>query len=185
MKLFHSLLIASGLSLAFAAAVHASDNEAGYIDIGKLVPSPDGEFVEVNLSPGLLKFAAKVAAKEDPEAAELLGNIKQVHVNVVGLDATNRAGNVAKIEAIRTQLENQGWMQIVSVRDKKSGDNVDIHVKHRGEEAIEGLVVTVIDGKGEAVLVNIVGDIRPEQLSKLATRLHIAGLDHVAAIAAK
>jgi Skp family chaperone for outer membrane proteins len=185
MKSFRSLLIVSGLSLAIAAAVHAADAEAGYIDIGKLVPSVDGEFVEVNLSPGLLKFAAKVAAKEDPEAAEVIGNIKRIRVNVVGLDATNRDGNVAKIEEIRRQLEVQGWMQMVTVRDKKGGDNVDIHVKHRGDEAIEGLVITVIDSKGEAVFVNIVGDIRPEQLSKLASRLHIDGLDRVAALAAK
>ncbi len=185
MKSLRSLLIVSGLSLATLTAVHAVESEAGYIDIGKLVPSADGEFVEVNLSPGLLKFAAKVAAKEDPEAAELIGNIKRIRVNVVGLDATNREGNIAKIAEIRHELEVQGWMQMVTVRDKKGGDNVDIHVKHRGDEAIEGLVITVIDGKGEAVFVNIVGDIRPEQLSKLAARLHINGLDHIAALAAK
>ena len=185
MKLFRSLLIVSGLSLATLTAARAAEAEGGYIDIGQLVPSANGEFVEVNLSPGLLKFAAKMAAIEDPAAAELLGNIKRVRVNVVGLDASNRTGNVEKIESIRRQLEGQGWMQVVTVREKQGGDNVDIHIKHRGDDAIEGLVITVIDGKGEAVFVNIVGDIHPEQLAKLASRLHIEGLDRFTAKAAK
>ena len=179
MKSLRSLAIVSGLSLALSAALHAAESEAGYIDIGKLLPSAKGEFVEVNLSPGMLKFAAKIAARHEPEAADLIGNLKHIRVNVVGLDESNRSGNIEKIEAVRRKLEAQGWTQMVTVREKDDGDNVDVHVMQRGEDAIDGLVVTVIDKKGEAVFVNIVGNISADQIAKIADKFDIEPLKHV------
>lgn len=173
-------LAAATLSLALPlASLAAADTEPGYIDIGQLMPSAKGEFVEVNLSPGMLKFAARIAAREEPEAAELIANLKRIRVNVVSLDDTNRKDTVAQIESIRKKLEGQGWTQMVTVRERDGGDNVDIHVKQRSDEVIEGLVVTVIDGKGEAVFVNIVGSINADQLGKLADNLDIQPLKHL------
>jgi hypothetical protein len=179
MKSLRSVALVSVLSLALAAAIHATEAEPGYIDIGKLMPSANGQFVEVNLSPGLLKFAARIAAHHEPEAAELVGNLKRIRVNVVGLDESNRSGNIEKIEAVRRTLESQGWTQMVTVREKDGGDNVDIHVKQRGEDAIDGLVITVIDHKGEAVFVNIVGNISADQIAKIADKFDIEPLKHV------
>lgn len=179
MKSLRTVALVSALSLALAAVVHAAESEPGFIDIGKLMPSAKGQFVEVNLSPGLLKFAARIAAHQEPEAAELIGNLKRIRVNVVGLDESNRSGNIEKIEAVRRTLEAQGWTQMVTVREKDGGDNVDIHVKQRGEDAIDGLVITVIDHKGEAVFVNIVGNISADQLAKIADKFNIEPLKHV------
>jgi hypothetical protein len=167
------------LSLAFAAAVPAAEIEPGFIDIGQMMPSAKGQFVEVNLSSGLLKFAAKIAAREEPEAAALIANLKRIRINVVGLDDSNRAGTLEKIESVRRKLEAEGWTQMVTVRETDGGDNVDIHVKQRGEDAIDGLVVTVIDHKGEAVFVNIVGNISADQISKIADKFDIEPLKHV------
>ena len=178
MNSLRSLVIVTGLSVAAATALHAVEPEAGYIDIGKLMPPAKGEFVEVNLSPGMLKFVAKIAACHEPETAELIGNLKRIRVNVVGLDESNRSGNVEKIETVRRNLESQGWTQMVTVREKDDGDNVDIHVKQHGEDAIDGLVITVIDKRGEAVFVNIVGNIRADQIAKLADKLDIEPLKH-------
>ena len=60
---------------------------------------------------------------------------------------------------------------MVTVREKNDGDNVDVHVKHNADDSIDGLVITVLDRKGEAVFVNIVGRINPDQISKLAKSL--------------
>lgn len=159
MKSLRSLIAIAGLAVVLSTPSFAADAEPGYVDIGQLVPSAKGEFVEVNLSPGMLKFAAKIAAKQEPEAAALIGNLKRVRVNVVSLDDSNRKGTVAQIEAIRRKLESQGWTKMVTVREGEEGDNVDVHVMQRSEDVIDGLVVTVIDRKGEAVFVNIVGNI--------------------------
>lgn len=174
--LLRTSFAAATLSLALTAVSYAADNEPGYVDIGQLLPASKGQFVEVNLSPGLIKFAARLAKNQEPEAAELLGNLKRIRVNVVGLDDGNRAGTVEKIDAVRRQLEAQGWTKMVTVREKNGGDNVDIHVKQLSDDVIQGLVVTVIDKKGEAVFVNIVGNIKADQLGDLAEKFNIEPL---------
>lgn len=170
---FAAALLGAALTVpAFAA------EPAGFVDFGKFAAASGREFVEVNLQSGLLKFAAKIAATEEPEAAELLRNISHVRVNVIGLDDTNRSATVERIENIRADLEKQGWEKIVTVRegDEKGGDDVAVYLKANGDEAIAGLVVTVIERRGEAVLVNIVGDIRAEQLAKLGEHLDVKPL---------
>jgi len=44
------------------------------------------------------------------------------------------------------------------------------------QDEIEGLVVTVIDDGKEAVVVNVVGSIKPEQLAELGDHYDIKGL---------
>jgi len=177
--ILRSFAATASLALALTGAARAADTEPGFVDIGQLVPSAQGRFVEVNLSPGMLKFAARIAAHEEPETADLLANLKRIRINVVGLDEANRAGNLEKIESVRRSLEAQGWTQMVAVRERDNGDNVDIHVKQHGEDAIDGLVITVIDHKGEAVFVNIVGNISADQLAKVAEKFDIEPLRHV------
>jgi hypothetical protein len=179
MKSLRLLVAAAGLSAVLSVAAFAAESEPGYIDVGQLMASAKGKFVEVNLSTGMLKFAAKLAARQEPEAAELIGNLKQIRVNVVSLDDSNRKDTVAQIESIRGKLAKQGWTQMVTVREQDGGDNVDIHVKQRGDDIIEGLVVTVIDQKGEAVFVNIVGSISADQIAKVAENLDIEPLKHL------
>ena len=175
-RFIRSLLVVSSLSLAAVAGARAADAEPGFVDFGQLMPSAKGQFVEVNLSSGLLRFAAKIAAHQEPEAAELMANLKRIRVNVVGLDDTNRTGTIERMETIRRKLETEGWTQIVSVREPGQGDNVNVHVKQHGDDAIDGLVITVIDQKGEAVFVNIVGNISADQISKIADKFDIEPL---------
>lgn len=171
---------AAAIAWAFAAASFAAaDPAAGYVDFGKIIPATEGKFVEVNIPQGLLKFAAMFASKEEPQAAEVLGNLKHVRVNVVELSDANREQIIERVKAIRQELETKGWMQIVTVREQPKGDDVQIFTKTRGEEAIEGLVVTVISDRNEVVLVNIVGDIKPEQIATLAERFHIDPLKKI------
>jgi hypothetical protein len=173
----HASLAAATLSLALATtALAAPSDEPGYVDIGAFMPAAKGQFVEVNLSSGVIKFATLIAKSQEPEVAALLANLKSVRVNVVRLDDNNRADTVGKIDGVRRQLEGAGWTKIVTVRDQGGGDNVDVHVKQQSDDIIQGLVVTVIDKKGEVVFVNIVGNIRAEQIGQLAQKFDIEPL---------
>jgi hypothetical protein len=175
-NLLRSALAATALSLASALPVSAAP-EIGAVDFGSFSAGPQSKFVEVNVQSGLLKFAAKIAASQEPDAAELLNNIRHVRVNVVGLDETNRAATVARVESIRAELEKKGWEKIVTAREPKKGGTDDIAIyMMSNEETIHGVVVTVIEGKGEAVLVNVVGNIRAEQLARLGEKLDIKPL---------
>lgn len=148
---------------------------AGWVDFGKFTaPAKGGQFVEVNLQGQLLNLAARITEKHEPEVSDLLRNIKSVRVNVVGIDSGNREELGERLTKVRTELEGKGWERIVTVQEK--GQDVGVYLKQRGEEAIEGVVVTVIDGGKQAVFVNVVGDIKPEKLALLAEHLDIEPL---------
>jgi Domain of unknown function (DUF4252) len=176
-SMLRTTTVAAFLAGISASAVFAAAEQSpGYVDFGKIAPAAEGKFVEVDLPEGLIKFAAKLATKEEPQAAEVLGNLKHVRVNVVELNDANRNEVVGRVRAVRQELTSQGWSPIVNVREQPKGDDVQIFARLRGEEAIEGLVITVIEGQHEVVLVNIVGNIKPEQIATLAERFNIEPL---------
>jgi hypothetical protein len=153
----------------------------GQVDFGKFTPPGDGgQFVEVQIKSNLLSLAAQLIEKQQPDVAKLLRSVQLVHVNVVGLTDENRAEVTQRVRQIQQDLAPQGWEQTVTVQDK-NGPDVGIYIKTRGEQALAGLVITVIEPKGQAVLVNIVGDIRPEQVAVLGEKLDLKPLKDVGA----
>ena len=178
MKRISISLAAAALLALGQAGLHAADSPAGFVDFGKLSSAGSGnEFVEVNINSNLISMVARLAQKSEPDMTALLQGLKSIRVNVVGLTDANRAEMQDKVESIRTQLDTQGWERIVTVQQK--AQDVGVYLKTRAQEAVEGIVVTVLDGKKEAVLINVVGDIKPEQLGMLGERFNIDPLKKV------
>lgn len=169
-----ALALAAALACAATRAA-AADHPSGYVDFGKFTaPSSGGEFVEVNVKADLISMMARLAEKHEPEAAELLRGLQMVRVNVIALDDENRADVQKRVAKIRSELDGHGWERVVT--SQKKNEDVGIFLKMRGSESVEGLVITVIDGNKEAVLVNIVGDIKPEKIATVGQRLNIEPL---------
>jgi len=169
---------------AFAAGVGfnvLAGPSPGQFDFGKFTP-PDGggEFVEIQIQSNLLSLASQTVEQQAPEVAKLLRNVELIRVNVIGLTDANRADTVNRVRQIRHDLEARGWDKNVTVQDK-NGEDVGIYTKTRGGEALAGLTITVIEPKGEVVLVNIVGDIRPEQVAVLGDKLDLKPLKEIGA----
>lgn len=162
-------ILAGGLSLNARASA-----SPGEVDFGKLGdPGQGGNYVEINLGRNLISLAARLVEKQKPEVGKLLRSVELIRVNIVGLTDENRSGAEKRVLGIRAQLDKQGWQRIVTVKEK-GGEDVGIYIKARGDESLEGIVVTVLDGrKQEAVLINIVGDIKPEQIAAVGEALHI------------
>jgi hypothetical protein len=180
MKQNHCPILALTVLLACAGVrANAAENPPGYVDFGKFTaPASGGEFVEVHVQSNLISMVARLAEKHDPEAAELLRGLHLVRVNVIGLDDSNRAEIEKRIQKIRADLDTRGWERVVTTQ--KKDEDVAVYVKTRGQEAVEGLVVTVIQGNREAVLINIVGDIKPEKIAVIGERFDIEPLKKVA-----
>jgi hypothetical protein len=175
-------LTLSSLILASALVSHALAREPGHVDFGKLVAPIKGEYVDITLGKGMLKFAGIIAKCKDREAAELIAGLTSVRVNVVGLDDSNRRATTDRITTLRQELARDGWEQIVVARGKKQED-VAIFMKQRDGEVIEGIVVTVIDErKKEAVFVNVVGHIKAEKLAVIGEHLDIPQLRKTAKV---
>ena len=177
MKRFTYLPLAVLVALS-PLTLRAANTAAGFVDFGKLSPAgEDGQFVEVNINSNLISMVARLAHKAEPEMADMLQGLKAIRVNVLSLNDENREDIASRIKTIRTQLDAGGWERIVTAQEKSQ--DVGVYLKTRGEEAVEGVVVTVLDGKKQAVLINVVGDIRPEQLGILGERFNIEPLKNL------
>jgi hypothetical protein len=173
-------VLAAGVSFNVLAGL-----PPGQVDFGKFTPpGDDGQFVEIQINSNLLSLAAQVVEKQQPEVAKLLRNVQLVHVNVVGLTDENRAEMTKRVRQIRHDLDARGWDHNVAVQGK-DGQDVGIYTKTRGGEALAGLAITVIDANDQVVLINIVGDIRPEQVAALGEKLDIEPLKDVGAVLKK
>lgn len=150
----------------------------GMVDFGKFTPPGNGsEFVEVQVRSNLLNFAAILVEKDEPDAAKLLRSVQLVRVNVVGMTDGNRAEMQKRVQTIRQDLEGHGWERNVNVQGKE-GEDVGVYIQMQGGTAIAGIVVMVVDSE-HAVFVNLVGDIRPEQIAALGEKLNIKPLKEI------
>jgi len=173
-EIFGVVLFSAIISLGLCA----EDPPPGYIDFGKYFPPPSsGEFVEVNIGNSLISMTARLVEKDEPEIANLIRGLQRIRVNVIGLDKRDRADIEARVKALRDELDAQGWERVVGVRQK--GQDVGVHVKTDGGEAVQGLAVTVVEAGRQAVLVNIVGDLRPEKLAVIGERFNIEPLKKI------
>ena len=165
------------LPLATAFNATAEALPPGQVDFGTFSAAQGGEFVEVNVTSSLISLATKFLEKDQPDVAEVLKGLQLVHVNVIGVNEDNRSELETRLQGIRSDLESKGWERIVKVQEK--GQDVGVYLKTQNKETVQGVVVVVMDGKKEAVFVNVVGNIKPEQLSMLGEKLHIDPLKKI------
>jgi hypothetical protein len=182
-----SMMFALGtvvLSAALAGSVHAENPPPGQVDFGTFSPpTGGGEFVEVNVTSSLISIATKFIEKSEPEVAKVLNGLQSVRVNVVGMDDDNRGELEKRVQTVRQELEKKGWERLVIARQKDQ--DVGVYLKTANKDTVQGLVVVVMDGNKQAVFVNVVGDIKPEQLAMIGERLHIEPLKHLGTPAEK
>ena len=171
MKRSMSVMAATALMIALCSN---ADPLPGEVDFGEFTPPHSGgEFVEVNIGSNLIALAAHIIPKKQAEVAKLLNNLQLVRVNVIGLDPENRNDLKSRAEKIQKSLKSQGWERIVTAQEK--GQDVGVHIKMRGKDSILGVAVIVLD-KDQAVFVNIVGDVTPDQIALVGEQLNIAPL---------
>ena len=165
-------------SLLFTASLRAAESPAGLVNFGKFTKPTNGELVEINLSNDMISMALQLAGKGQPDFTEALSGLHSIRVNVVGLDDQNREEVTTRMKSVRDSLDAGGWQPIVKVQEKK--DDVGIYLKTRGKDAIEGVVVTVLEGRKQAVFINVAGDIKMDKLAALGDKLNIGALKKAA-----
>jgi Domain of unknown function (DUF4252) len=172
--LIHRPLALAAVAAALSLTAYA-ETLTGQVDFGKFAaPAKGGEFVEIQVNSNLISLAAQLVEKQQPDAAKLLRSVQLVRVNVVGLTDENRDDMQKRVKQIRSDLDSHGWDRNVNVQGKE-GEDVGVYTKTRGGEALAGVAITVIDPKN-VVLVNVVGDIKPEQVAALGESLNIKPL---------
>jgi len=139
------------------------------------------ELIDVTVDQNLLQLASKFLKPErsadEALIKEIITDLKGVYVKRL---AFSREGEFTDtdVDSVRSQLATPGWMKIVNVRSKKKNvRNLDVYLMNEGS-VIKGLAVILIEPMAFTV-VNVVGPIDLEKLSKLEGRFGIPKLDLV------
>lgn len=166
------LLLAAllGWALPLAAAAQL-ETLPGYADFGDLTGATGAEpAVEVSLGQALLGFLSAAAREEDPELADALSRLRSIRLNVFRLDSANLANARERAGEIARRLEQDRWEPAVSVRSEEN--IIHMYMKMDGDR-VAGMTVMMVEASGEAVFMNIVGEIDPEQLGRVAARFGV------------
>lgn len=161
--------------LALTVSASALASEKGEIDFADLSAHYGEPKVEINLTTNLMQMIGSFAKNEDPEVAEMLSNLEHVKVRIYKLDGKVDHANLS-VDNLSKKLKADKWETLVTVNDYEEDQNVRIFSKTTNN-VIDGFVVMVVspeeeDG-GEAVFINIVGDIDPNQIAKITNNLDI------------
>ncbi len=177
-RVFTSLVMVFSLLLASSVAAQSASLKAqpGYVDfsgLSELSSSPPK--VEVSLSGALLKFFGEAAKEEDAELAATLSKLMSIRVSVFELDSTRVEQARDEANRIASRLAADDWERTVLVRDEDA--TVHMFIKSSAD-SIAGMTVMVVEPGSEAVFINIVGEIDPAQLGRVASRFGVS-LDDV------
>lgn len=160
------------------AAQQSLEDQPGYVELDVLSELVDVEpHIEILLKGSLLRLAAEASRAEDEELAELLLGLKAIRVEGYRLgysrrDLAEKLRSAAR--SISKDLGNRGWDRVARIREDEN--EVHLYVKERGDQ-IDGLTAMVINEDGEAVFVNIVGNIDPSQIGRIGRKFDIDELD--------
>lgn len=166
-KLISTVALSAGLMLASTAWA----NPAGSIDFADLSAQYGEAKVEINLPKSLINMVGTLSQQEDPEIAEVLGGVDFIKVRVYQLNGEAEAA-LKTLDTVTSDIRKHNWQPIVSVNEEK--EKVRIFSKMT-EGVMDGLVVMVVDqnGPGEAVFINIVGQIDPNKVGAIADSMNI------------
>jgi len=189
------LVAVMAVALTAQAQSDAQDytGEPGYVDFTQFQGLKGGsEVVEVFLTQPLLSVARWAVVDDDPELAEMLGNLKLLRVNVYSFKPDKRAALGKNVDTFATALGKQGWNRIVKVKDEDGTWNIlekmDEKGGSEGAPMLNGVVLVGMGGEDsdiryqdgddiEAIFVNVVGQLDFAQLNKLGEHFDIPQLE--------
>ncbi len=145
----------------------------GYVDFGELNTVFGEPTVQISVGESLLGLVSSLSASEDPEAAELFNRLNGVRVNVFETQGM-ADGAVDYVKEVSSRLSERGWESVVTVNS--DDEQVRIFMMINGGQ-VEGITVMAVE-ETEAVFVNIIGSINPEELGKVMENFDIDMGDH-------
>ena len=159
------------ITMLLALSAVAQEDELktmpGYVAFESLDEVYGEPKVRVNVGGFLLSLMSK-AAKNDPEAAAVLEGLEGVRINVYSTGG-EVAPAIDQLQNAKNMLSNQNWEPIVPVNE--DGQNVQVFIKANGE-GVQGLTVMAVDAD-DAVFVNILGSIDPENLGAIMDQFDV------------
>ena len=156
------------ISLPAMAQEDSLKDYPGYVDFGELSSIFGEPTVQIAVGESLLGLVGSLSASEDPEAAELFSRLNGVRVNV--FETTAMAdGAVDFVKDTSAKLDDMGWEPVVTVNSQDEQVRIFMMINN---DRVEGITVMAVE-ETEAVFVNVIGSISPEELGKVMDNFDI------------
>lgn len=151
-----------------ACGLTAPRSNEGFADLDSPGLFDTDRVISLSIGPTLLRFAAKYV-DDEPEVQDLLRSLDGVRVRIYEVDGD--AQKVAtRMQRMSDRLQQDGWEPVMLIQQ----DDEQAHMLLRMDgDRIRGMTVLVLDGQDEAVIVNLMGEIRPEQFSDVMVALEV------------
>ena len=159
--------LAAALALAGCGLTAPRSND-GFADLDSLGIADTDRVLTLSVGPALLRFAAN-HIEDDPEAEALLRSLDGVRIRIYEIDGD--AGRVlARMGRMSDELQADGWEPVMLVRSEGEQAHMLLKVV---DEQIRGMTVLVCDGESEAVVINLMGEIEPQQFGGVMVALDV------------
>ena len=136
------------------------------------------QVIDVTIDEQLLQLASKFLSStrsaDEREIKELVKDLKGVYVKRFEFDQDGRY-STSDIDPILKQLHTSAWSRIVGVTAKKEVKNIEVFVMTEAS-LIKGIAVVAAQPR-ELTVVNVVGPIDVDRLSRLQGQFGIPDLD--------
>jgi len=106
---------------------------------------------------------------DDPEMTDLLRGLSAVRVYTYAIDGDSERVQ-QRMDSTYSRLSSRGWRPVVAVRD--DGEATSVLVRIDRHNRTRGMVVMTHD-PSEVVLINLIGDIRPQMFNSYMSELDI------------
>ena len=170
------IALVSAMLMLTGCGLTAPRSSEGFANLDSLGVGDTDHVLSLSIGPALLRFAAN-HIEDDPETQALLRSLEGVRVRIYEIDGD--AGRVAaRMERMSGRLQDDGWEAVMTVREGSE----QVHMLMRMVDGrICGMTVLVSDGESEAVIVNLMGEIEPEQFSEVMMALDVdaAGVEDI------
>lgn len=145
----------------------------GYFDFGQVPGLSREPKVQIDLNPAMLGFVREAARVAEPDAAAAIDGLQGVRVRVYEIE-DDAQPVLAFIDEASARLEAEGWQRMVYVQDQRS--RVRVYVSFE-DTRMSGMTVMVAEeGGGEAVFINLLGELDPTKIGQAAAALGVNGV---------
>ena len=142
-------------------------------------------FTSVDITKGLFELFAEIDA-DDPEFEEFQQALKGLEsLRLLAYSLEDGKGNQAEkdkfMQDIKDGVSLKDFKELMVVRDKDA--NVNFYAKNNNQVINE--MIMIVDGKDEAVLLSLSGDIDLNHIAKLGSAMDLGGMQYLGKMKSK
>ncbi len=162
-------LLASCLLLNLSACgITAPRNSEGFAELDSPGIFDTDYSVSLSIGPTLLHFAA-AHMDDDPQTRALLRDLDGLRIRVYEIER-DKEQVASRVAEMQSKLQQAGWEPVMLVREE--GEEMHLLVKIKNERIL-GLTLLAMEQDSEVVVINLMGDIRPQNFSRVMVALEV------------